>query len=304
MKRFACIGAFVLAAAGGAQEGPIQRGVVVQPESVTVGDPFRVVVRVRAPLGSVIEFPAAPDSAEKVEPLDRVVVEQSDDSTAVEQTATWRLAAWDVGRRMLRFPDILVRQGDAVRRIDVGRQLSVEVVSVLPADTSLHVPKPARAVFTFGPPWWWWLLVALAAVAVGTLFWWWWRRRTRVPGAALDPYDEALAAFARIEALGLVGAGEYGQHASLHADVVRTYLARVFPQARPSLTTAELVQALRGEDRVANPRLQRLLHEVDLIKFAAQLIPASRARELGTESRALVESVEQALHPPEARRAA
>jgi hypothetical protein len=127
MKRLACVGAFVLASTAGAQQGSIQRGVVVQPESVTVGDPFRVVIRVRAPLGSVIEFPAAPDSSEKVEPLDRVVVAPGTDSTAVEQTATWRLAAWDVGRRMLRFPDILVRQGNQVRRLEVGRDLSVEV---------------------------------------------------------------------------------------------------------------------------------------------------------------------------------
>jgi hypothetical protein len=159
-------------------------------------------------------------------------------------------------------------------------------------------------VFTFGPPWWWWLLVALAAVAVGTLCWWWWRRRSRAPAIQRDPYDEALEEFARIEALGLVGAGEFGQHASLHADVVRVYLARVIPQAPRSLTTSELLHALRGEERVSPSRLQRLLHEVDLIKFAAQLIPASRARELGTESRALVDAVEQSLHPPETRRAA
>jgi hypothetical protein len=304
MKRVTCIGAFVFATAAGAQQAPIQRGVVVQPESVTVGDPFRVVIRVRAPLGSVIEFPAAPDTAEKVEPLDRVVVDPGTDSTAVEQTATWRLAAWDVGRRMLRFPDIVVRQGNQVRRVAVGRDLSVEVVSVLPADTTLHVPKPARAVFTFGPPWWWWLLVALAVAAIGTLFWWWWRRRRHAPGVQRNPYDEALEEFARIEALGLVGAGEFGQYASLYADVVRVYLSRVFPQARPSLTTSELLHALRGEDRVSLSRLQRLLHEVDLVKFAAQLIPASRARELGTESRALVDAVQESLRPPEVKRAA
>jgi len=304
MKHLACIGALVFAAAAGAQQAPIQRGVVVQPESVTVGDPFRVVIRVRAPLGSVIEFPAGPDTADKVEPLDRVVVTPGTDSSAVEQTATWRLAAWDVGRRMLRFPDIVVRQGNQVRRVAVGRDVSVEVLSVLPEDTTLHVPKPARAVFTFGPPWWWWLIVALAAVAVGTLFWWWWRRRRQAPGIQRSPYEEALEEFDRIEALGLVGAGEFGQYASLHADVVRVYLSRVFPQARPSLTTTELLHALRGEDRVSPSRLQRLLHEVDLVKFAAQLIPAARARELGTESRALVGAVEESLRPPETRRAA
>jgi hypothetical protein len=304
MRRLGCIGALAFAVAAGAQQAPIQRGVVVQPESVTVGDPFRVVIRVRAPLGAEVEFPAAPDSAEKVEPLDPVVVVKGDDSTAVEQIATYRLAAWDVGRRVLRFPDILVRQGSGVRRIEVGRTLSVEVLSVLPEDSTLHVPKPARALFTFGPPWWWWLVIALAAAAIGLLLWWWWRRRHAAEPARRDPYDEAMQEFARIEALGLVGAGEFGQHASLHADVVRTYLSRVMPKARTSLTTSELLHALRGEDRVSTARLQRLLHDVDLVKFAGQLIPAARAKEIGTEARALVEAVHGALHPPEQRRAA
>lgn len=304
MRQLFCISMFVLTAVAGAQQAPIQRGVVVQPESVTVGDPFRVIVRVRAPLGAVIEFPPAPDTAEKVEPLDPVVVVPGTDSVATELTATYRLAAWDVGRRMLRFPDIVVREGSQIRHVEVGRTLAVEVVSVLPEDSTLHVPKPARAVFTFGPPWWWWLLVALAAVAVGTLFWWWWHRRRTVPAAERDPYDQAVAEFARIEALGLVGAGEFGQHASLHADVVRAYLARVIAGARPSLTTSELLHVLRGEDRVSIAHLQRLLHDVDLVKFAGHLIPGARASEIGTESRALVDAVQGALNPPEQKRAA
>lgn len=304
MKRWCCIIAFVLAGPAGAQQGPVQRGVVVQPETVSVGDPFRVVIRIRAPLGSEIEFPAAPDTAEKVEPLDPVLVTEGTDSTAVERTATYRLAAWDIGRRMLRFPDIRIREGSRVRRIEVGRALAVEVESVLPADSTLHVPKPARAVFDFGPPWWWWLLVALAAVAVLTLLWWWWQRRRQAIPTRRNPYDEAMLEFDRIDALGLIGAGELGHYASLHADVVRTYLSRTLPQARQSLTTSELLHALRGEERVPIPRLQRLLHDVDLVKFAALLIPAAKAKELGTEARALVDAVEEALNPPEARRAA
>ena len=116
MKRVVSLCLVWLASVAGAQEGAIQRGVVVQPESVTVGDPFRVVVRVRAPLGSVINFPAGPDTADKVEPLDRVVVVQSEDSTAVEQTATWRLAA------SLTRPSLPAPPGPAA----VGRHSSCE----------------------------------------------------------------------------------------------------------------------------------------------------------------------------------
>ena len=95
-----------------ATHAAISRGVVVLPETVTVGQPFRVVVRVRAPRGSTIDFPQAPDSGTAVEALDPVDVVPSPDTTVTEQTATYRLAAWDVGARALRFADVVVRDGD------------------------------------------------------------------------------------------------------------------------------------------------------------------------------------------------
>lgn len=291
------------AAAGSA--GAISRGVLVLPETVTVGDPFRVVVRVRAPRGATLDFPEAPDSGTGVEPLDPVVVTAAGDSSATEQTATYRLAAWDVGVRAIRFPDVVVREGAVVRRVAVGRELSVVVASVLPADSSERVPKPARPLFEFGPPWWWWGLVALAALGVVGALWWLWRRRRQ---AALPPHrtpkELADEEFARIAAMELVASGERGAYVALMADVVRDYLARVVAAAAPSLTTSELLQRLRGDTRLPLARLARLLQEVDLVKFAGVPIDAGRAELAGDEARGVVEEVHQALPPAEQREAA
>lgn len=293
-------------AAGGAARGGISRGVVVLPETVTVGDPFRVVVRVRAPRGTTIEFPLAPDSGTGVEALDPVDVVPSNDTTVTEQTATYRLAAWDVGARSIRIPDIVLRDsanGAEGGRVEVGRRLSVFVASVLPADSAERVPKPARALYEFGPPWWWWALVALLALGVVGALWWLWRRRRRQAHALarVTPREQAEEEFRRIEALQLVASGERGQHAALMADVVRTYLAQVVPLALPSLTTSELLARLRGEPRVPVARLSRLLHEVDLVKFAGTAIEAERAREVGSESRAIVVAVDEAIEAALAR---
>ena len=280
-----------------ASMGVLSRGVVVQPESVTVGDPFRVVVRVRAPRGAVVEFPIAPDSGTGVEALDPVVVVPSADSTATEQTATYRLAAWDVGKLPIRFPDVLVTEGDVVRRLSLGRNLAVEVVTVLPADSSERVPRPPRALFEFGPPWWWWLMVAAVALALVGLLWWWWRRREGPPPVVRTAYEMAQDEFARIESLELIASGERGHFVALVTDVARSYLARVMPIATPSLTTSELVHALRGEARVPLSRLTRVLHEADLVKFAGAAIDAEHALAIGIESRAIVDSVDTALLP-------
>jgi hypothetical protein len=283
----------------GAQAGgPVQRGVLVQPESVTVGDPFRVVVRIRAPRGAVIEFPSTPDSGTGVEALDPVHVIPSPDTSAVEQTAIYRLAAWDVGTLPIRFPDVLVKEGRLVRRLAVGRDVMVAVASVLPADSAQRVPKPPRAVFEFGPPWWLWALIALAAAVIVLLLWWWLRRRrAHEVTPALSPWMIAHREFDRIEALQLVSAGERGQYVALMADVVRAYLARMVGVARISLTTTELAHALRAEPRVPVARVTRLLHDVDLVKFAGQAISGDRAAELGQDARELVDAVENALRP-------
>jgi hypothetical protein len=293
----------LLTTVAGAQT--VQRGVTVAPDSVTVGDPFRVVIRIRAPLGSVIEFPASPDTSTRVAPLDSVLITDASDSLTVDQSATYRLAAWDVGARALRFPEVLVRSagGQEVRRVAVGNDLSVMVVSVLPADSSERVPKPLRPVYEFGLPWWWWLVVAAIAALVGGLLLWWWRRRPARVVPVLDPYTEAVRAFDRIDGLQLVAAGEGGQHVALMTDVLRTYLSRVVPSAKTSLTTHELLHALRTASRVPRSRLQALLHEADLVKFARHRLSEGRAESLGAEARAMVEAihvVEEASVPAKA----
>ncbi len=220
----------------------------------------------------------------------------SGDTTVTEQTATYRLAAWDVGTRAIRFPDVVVHAGDEEHQVQVGRRLSIFVASVLPADSSERVPKPPRALYEFGPPWWWWALVALLALAIVGVLWWLWRRR-RVAAALprLTPREEAEEEFARIEALDLVASGERGQYAALMTEVVRTFLARVIPAAAPSLTTSELLLRLRGEGRVPLARIARLLQDVDLVKFAGSAIDPARAEAVGTESRAIVDAVDTAL---------
>ncbi|MEO7965105.1 MAG: hypothetical protein ABIT38_14465, partial [Gemmatimonadaceae bacterium] len=205
---------------------PIQRGVVVEPQTVTVGDPFRVIVRVRAPRGAVIEFPQAVDSGMKVESLDPVSVQPGRDTTVVEQTATYRLAAWDIGKLPIHFADVIVRQNDVARRLPFDASTTIEVSTVLPADSAQRVPKAPRALFELGPPWWLWVIVALIGLAIIALIWWWRRRRAQPAAIGPDVYTIAQREFARIETLELVASGERGQHVALMSDVLRDYLAR------------------------------------------------------------------------------
>ncbi len=283
--------------------GRVQGGVTVSPDTVRVGDPFVVTVRVRAPLGATIEFPAAPDSGAVVEPLDPVQVTTAADSIAVDQTATYRLAAWRVGAYGIRFAEVLVRQDVGTRRLAVSGA-GITVVSVLPDDGSAVEPKPPRPVFTFGLPPWIQALAAAVALAILALVAWLWRRRRKRPVSRVPPFTVAEREFARVEAIGLLAAGEHARHVALMVEVLRDYVAAVVPGASVSQTSNEMSTALRRAGLGTFARCAALLSEVDMIKFARRGITAERAAALGTETRGVAAAIHAALAAAEKARAA
>lgn len=302
--RLAACALFLLAPRAAQAQGSalasVRVGVSAQPDTVTVGDPVVIRVRVSAPAGATIAFPAGPDSAAPVAAIaSRTVGSNSAAGGGVDQTAAYTLVAWDVGSVPAGLGDVVVTSGSEVRHLSLST-VEVHVKSVLPADTTLRVPKPARPPMEVAAPWWkkWWpLLVALAVIAL--LLWLWWRRRKRGPAgaAAIDPLAFAEREFGRIESLGLVDAGERGRHVALMVDVLRDYLALRLPAARASLTSSELATALRASRGIPHARLAALLDEADLVKFARRPLTPEHARALGREARGIARDVETALTP-------
>ena len=274
----------------------VRMGISVLPETVTVGTPFRILVRVRAPRGSTIDFPAATDSLVGVELLDpRTVRENVDSLGFTDRTATYRLAAWDVGVLPIALGDVRVRVNGAERRVPID-SVSITVATVLPADTAKHIPKPARDIVTApGSLWKYYLIAAVAALLLALLAWWWFRRRRGggADGASVDPYAFAEKEFARIEALGLIESGERERFVALMVEVVRDFLARRVPAASEALTSTELAAALRTDPTVPLARLEPLLAESDLVKFARAPVTPERARKIGEDARAIVKAVDQ-----------
>jgi hypothetical protein len=281
-----------------AQQIAIKAGVTAAPDSVHIGDPFRITVGIRAPRGATIEFPRTMDSASAVQSLDPVAVRMSQDTTATEQYADYRVAAWDLGKQAVRLGDVIVRYNGLERRVPlVG---SVFVRTLLPRDTAQRIPKPPRALFEFSTfPWWLWALIAAAIIAIGLLIWWWIRRRRRPPAVVVvDPFVRAQSEFDRIEALKLIEAGERGRFVTLMVEVLRDYLAARYTAATLSHTTTELERAVRELSFIPQDRLIRLLTDADLVKFARRPVTSDRAREIGREARAIVTREHEASQPP------
>ena len=274
---------------------PVQAGVTLERDTVTVGDVVRLTVRVRAPLGATINFPAAVDSLGPVQALEPPTVRNGADSAAAaDRIATYRLAAWDIGTQPVKLGDVLIQTDDGERRVALALP-AVFVRSVLPADTTLRVPKPARPLLEARAPvpWWWWALAALAAVLLALLAWWIMRRRRRVAGGTGDPFVDANASFERVERLRLIDAGEPGRHAALMTDVLRRYLAERLDIVSLAQTSGELLAAVRGAPTVPYDALRGLFDSVDPVKFANAPLGSDRARAMGEEAKAIVRDEHQ-----------
>jgi hypothetical protein len=277
---------------------PVQLGVKLTPDTVTVGQRFVMLVKLRAPAGATIEFPTESDSAAKAtatatEMIGKPAVQITHDSLGVVGAAAYRLAAWDVDSQGAGLPDIVVKVNGRTGYVSLG-SFHVFVLSVLPADSAKRIPKPPRQPieirkFDWRP--WLALLAALVAAAILWRVWVWYRNRKRAP---LDPYRAAERDFTRIEAMRLVAAGEAERHAALMSDVMRSYLSARVPEADMSQTSSELLASAPWIHGVAKG-LGELLWRTDLIKFAGIRVAADEAEKLGAAARAVVQSVEAHL---------
>lgn len=275
-----------------------QYGVAVSPDTVAVGDRFRFTITVVVPEGARVEWPTIADSTADVGVHGAVrIVEGGTKLGWHTVRGEYELSAWNVGAVPIGMPAVVVHGDSGSFRVPLT-DARVFVRSVLPGDTSLHVPKPARDLFPREIPWWerWWPAL-LVLLGLGLLYWLWRRSRRKTPRVAtpamLDAYQRAQHEFDRLERLALVDVGECGRYVALSVDVVRLYLAARMHDAVLSLTSAELLIVAADDARVPHDRLVSLLADADAVKFAAHEVTPVRARALGASARAVVDSMEQ-----------
>ncbi len=273
----------------------VQLGAKITPDTVTVGQRFIVLLKVRAPVGATISFPAGVDSATGASPtapqlIGAPLVDSVADRGGTTRTAAYRFTAWDVGPQRLGLRNIGVTVKGVTEYVSLADQ-SVFVRSVLPADTTKQVPKPPRAAIVLTPFNWWPWLALLAAILLALLAWWLWRAWRRRRSAPLPPFETAEREFARIEALRLIESGESERHVAMMTDVLRDYLAARVEGVQRSQTTPELIVAAAPIHAYAGG-LATLLSQTDLVKFARQRMAPAEAQALGAQAKSIVRQVE------------
>lgn len=281
----ALLGFLLQSAAAPAQ---IQVGTVVRPETTTVGQHFRAIVRIRVPVGTDIRFPLRPDSGASVDSAGAATRTDSTANGYTESTMSYVLAAWDTGTQGLGI-DSVTTVTNGVERIAVLPRFNVYVRSVLPLDSALRKPKPFRPIIEASPFNWLPWAVAAAVLALIAIVVFAWRRWERKRGMGFTPLQIAQREFARIDTQRLVESGETERYVIEMTGVMRRYLVSVIPAIAASATTRELSAALARTNRVPGQRLLAILDETDLVKFARGRVTTGRAVEIGAEARSIVD---------------
>jgi hypothetical protein len=273
---------FLLAQDAGAQR---PRTAVV-PDSITVGDVFRVAVRVAVPPGGGVTFPDTLEVPENVEAAARREIQVDTTAGGLTFTAIYPLTAWKPGA--VELPSMRVR----IQLPDGGDEAEttfppIIILSVLPEDTAGVDPMPAKDVI--GPSRLLWPMVLGAGLLAALLILgvWAWRRRARPDPVepAVPARDVALAELERIRRLGLLERGEWKPFYSAVTGVLRGYTAAIEPAWGRDLTTGELNNAMEwritawraaararatgAAGRSGQDPLIDLLDRADLVKFAA-----------------------------------
>ncbi len=301
LSAFVALGLALQAVAGEAAAIEVQAD--IRPDSVRVGERITLTVTVRGVADEAgIVFATLPDTG--------VVTALGPPSPGGEpgaRSARYQLAAWEIGEFALPLADVRVVSGATELRIPLP-DVRVRVVSVLPAEADIDTLAWKPPADVLGPNWSLGEKLAAAGLALAVLLATVLYLRRRGTGQPVPPppparsaQARALEALDRLEASGLVDAGELKGFYSAVSHILREFLAVTDAAWGLDLTTAELMERI-GRDGVPDSQvltLSGLLDGADFVKFARRRpTRAQAARALDAARRWLVE-FERAAPVPE-----
>jgi hypothetical protein len=321
-----CLLLALLLIAGGADAPAQTVRLHIVGDSVTVGDRFRIAVVAEHNFMSDAQFPALPDTVRSdtsafasapllrfgdLEVLGREAFDGRYGGTAqpgtridsvVYDVTTFALDSATVSPIPVQFT-----AGEDTFTVPT-RQAVLPVLSLVPPDA--QGLKPLAPLAEFPRPLWPWFLLALAVIVlIATLLYYLRERREQQetplappPPPPVPPYDEAVQRLQQLESsLDPHDAKQVKPFFVELADVLRTYLeARVHVPALESTTreVTERLEARSAHDGVpdeASSRVYSVLALADLVKFADLKPPPAQSDEAVSETRAVLDLIEQGL---------
>jgi hypothetical protein len=253
------------------------------PESahkkLTVGDPFELVVTLIYPQSGKISEPI-PESLPPfaVLGLSNKVVQQKGTATSDYRIKLAAFAAGDLKLPVFKF----VYQGvNAPAETLKSEPVPVTIASVLPKDMKdindvkkmyefpNYLPLVLLLIF----------LAALAAAYLGYRLYYKLRKDRALTLPALPPWEEALLALEKLNALNLVAQGFVKRYYYALSEILKRYIERRFAFNAVEQTTTEIMNHMKLYKIPRRDDFGKFFNRADMVKYA-KLVP--QAEELNT----------------------
>ncbi len=262
---------FIVASTAGGQNVRV----ALTSDSIRVGDVVGVALQIDLPAATTLTLPDTLELGADLENAARKQVRvDSLANGSLRYLITYPITAWRPGT--LTLPAVTATFSTSGVQQSIQVQLpELNVLSVLPTDTTSIEAKPPRDVWGRSRLWWPLIVIGLVILAALAALYWWWRRRKRRAAAEPDtaavpdilPREWVARELERVERSGLLERGDLRRYYIELSQVLRQYVAMLDVGWSTDLTTGELERALArsGADGRA---LISLLHRADLVKFA------------------------------------
>jgi hypothetical protein len=275
--------------------------VTAEPAKVALGDSVRVHFRLLLNERDILTDTVPRPAGELPAGVRILAVERLRRGADRAFTGTAVVAFFRPGKRELPtfgLPWVQIVTGH--RGVITHDPVEIEVASVLPAgNPPLRDIREPDAPPSLAPLW-----ALLGAATVGLVAWLAARRRRRAvapepvpvtppppPPAPPSPYEAAVARLAAIDLEGWAARGEVERYYEAVADALRAYLEEAEDIPAPERTTTELLWSLppRLAEGGLRRRLQEVMGEADLVKFAKVRPGPEEAAAYGDRARDLLD---------------
>ena len=292
--------ALVLAAAlapasASAVGDPVTARASVDTQSITVGDPILLTVRVEADRGYTVVDPGVARTLGALEVLETLPAQQTGGPAGLTRLAfRYRLTAFSLGELAVPAIDVVYAGPGGARGVARTAEIPLEVASVLRPGEDYAEIKPLRPQLALGGGLPYAIargasaagavvVASLGLVMLGRVLV---RRRrapdradVRAPGA---PADRSLEALGVLEKAGLPEEGRFEEHYERLGGALRDYLAARHGLAARGRTAAELRRDMEraGLERSQAAFVFEVLREGELVRFRHTPPSPRRANEV------------------------
>jgi hypothetical protein len=280
-----------------ASASPVTVHARLEPDTTTIGTPFRYAMEVAAPAGVQIVLTQPTERIGDFDILDFGDAPPVTRDGSMLITRWYRLAGWEPGHKEIESPPVQWRRPSEELATAPGAKVVMTIESVLAqagTATDIRDIKPPLE-----PPFYWQpyyaagaalALALLIAFVTHRLL----RRRERARAAAppRPPHEIAIEELERLHGRRLTELGLFKEYYSALSAIVRTYLERRFSVRAPEMTTEEfLLTSARNGRLQATHRalLAEFLSESDLVKFARHVPTLAASERAYTAARRFVD---------------